>query len=134
MLNNFVLGILVVLFFQCMGALFNPVNPRREGIRWGLVFYTMAMFTFVTVLAGMGLHIESIAYIDNREFPGVEGVLPPGPLGYLNSIRQTPLSIIPNLMFFLNNWLADSLLVRSLPHSTVQVSNAGFSSSSIVAT
>ena len=115
MLNIFVLGILIVLFFQCMDTLFNPVNPRREGIRWGLVSYTVAMFTFVTVLAGMALHIESISYIDNREFPGLEGVLPPGPLGYVNSIRQTALSIIPNLMFFLNNWLADSLLVGSLP-------------------
>jgi len=72
------------------------------------------MFAFVTVLIGMGLHIESISFIDNREFPG-DGVLPPGPLGYQGSIRQTALTIIPNLMFFLNNWLADSLLVGSLP-------------------
>ena len=25
----------------------------------------------------------SISHIDNREFPGVEGVVPPGPYGYL---------------------------------------------------
>lgn len=113
MLKSFDLGILTVLFFQCMAALFNPVNPRREGIRWGLVTYTVAMFSFVTVLAGMGLHIMSICYIDNREFPGIGGNSLPGPIGYQYFIRQTALSITPSLMFFLNNWLADCLLVGS---------------------
>ena len=102
------------MFFQCMTALFNPVNRRREGIRWGLVSYTMVMFLFGTVLTGMGLDVASVSLIDNREFPGVIGVLPPGPLGYQWLIRPTALSIIPNLMFFLNNWLAEGLLVSPL--------------------
>ena len=105
-----------MLFFQCLTALFNPVSHRREGVRWGLVSYTVAMFSFVTVLAGMGLNLASISYIDNREYPGdISKSLSPGPLGYQNLIRHTALSIIPNLMFFLNNWLADGLLVGSLP-------------------
>jgi hypothetical protein len=74
---RFILGILIVLFFQCMAALFNPANRRREGIKWGLVSYTVVMFSFVTVFTAMNLNIQSISYIDNREFPGVEGVLPP---------------------------------------------------------
>ena len=112
-LNLLVLGILVVLFFQCMTLLLNPVNPRRGGIKWGVVFYTATMFSFATVLTGMGIQIGSISFIDNREFPGVEGLLPPGPLGYQDLIRPTAITIIPNLMFFLNNWLADCLLVSS---------------------
>jgi hypothetical protein len=108
------LGIVVVLFFRCMGALFNSAHRRRGGIKWGLVSYTVVMFAFVTVFTAMNDHAQSISYIDNREFPGVEGVFPPGPLGYQLSIYSNVLSIIPNLMFLLNNWLADGLLVGPL--------------------
>ena len=104
------LGILIVLFFQCMTALFSPVNRQREGIKWGLVSYTVLMFSFATVLTGMGLNIESLSYIDNREFPGGEGI-PPGPLGYRLSIWSGALTVTPRLMFLFNNWLADGLLV-----------------------
>lgn len=110
----FIIGILIVLFFQCMAALLDPARRRREGVRWGLVFYTVAMFSFSTVLTGMGLNIQSLSFIDNREFPGIEGVLPPGPLGYQGLVRPMAFSIIPNLMFFLNNWLAEGLLVCPL--------------------
>ena len=96
-----------------MVALFNPANSRREGIKWGLVAYTVAMFSFATVLTGMALNIESISYIDNREFPGGEG-LSPGPLGYRSSIWSGALTVTPSSMFLLNNWLADGFLVSSL--------------------
>jgi len=110
---QFILGVLTVLFFRCMVALFNPVNRNREGIKWGLVAYTVAMFSFATVLTGMALNIESISYIDNREFPGDDG-LSPGPLGYRSSIWSGALTVTPSLMFLLNNWLADGFLVCSL--------------------
>jgi len=113
LLARLILGILVVLFFRCVALLLNPINPRREGIKWGLVSYTTTMFAFATVLTGMGIQIGSISFVDNREFPGVEGLLPPGPLGYQDLIRPEAITIIPNLMFFLNNWLADCLLVSS---------------------
>ena len=102
-----------MLFFQCTALLLNPINPKREGIKWGLVAYTTTMFAFATVLTGMGIQIGSISFIDNREFPGVKGLLSPGPLGYQDLIRPTAITVIPNLMFFLNNWLADCLLVSS---------------------
>ena len=114
LLVRFILGIIVVLFFQCMVALFGPAQRRRGSIRWGLVSYTMLMFSVETVLTGIQLHIQSISFIDNREYPGVEGVHPPGPLGYQEFIRPEALSIVSNLMFYLNNWLADGLLVGSL--------------------
>jgi len=115
---GFILGVLIVLFFQCMAALFDSANRRGEGIKWGLVSYTMVMFSFVTVLTGMQLDIRSISYIDNREFPGAEGVLPPGPLGYQSSIWSGALTLTPSIMFALNNWLADGLLVSSLFDAT----------------
>ena len=111
---RFVLGTLIVLFFKCMVALLNPAHRRGEGIKWGLVCYTAAMFSFVTVYTAMNDNIQSDSYIDNREFPGVDGVLPPGPLGYQALVYSKPLIIIPNLMFLLNNWMADGLLVSSL--------------------
>jgi len=70
------------------------------------------MFLFVTVYIATSLDIQSLSFVDNREFPPD----PPlsGPLGYQNSIRPKPLGIIPNLMFLLNYLLADGLLVSPL--------------------
>ena len=133
-LGLFCVGTLVVLFFQCMAGLLNPI-PRRaeEGIRWGLVSYTAAMFSFVTVYLATSLNIQSLAFIDNREFP----YNPPlsGPLGYQDSIRPKALGIIPNLMFLLNYLLADGLLVSALfgAASTWPGVSHRFSSSSFVA-
>lgn len=97
-----------------MAALFNPINRRRDGIRWRLVSFATLMFSFVTVFIAANLDVQSISYIDNREFLGVEGALPPGPLGYQSFIRPEVLSVIPSIMFLLNYWLADGLLVGSL--------------------
>ena len=107
-------GIVIVLFFQCMGALFSPPN-RRAGVKWGPVIYTTLMFAFATIFTAMNLDIQSISYIDNREYAGDDNKsLPPGPLGYQYLIYSRAISVVPNLMFLLNNWLADGLLV-SLP-------------------
>ena len=114
-----------------MAVLFNPVRRRTEGVKWGLVCHTITMFTVVTVGTGMQLYVQSIGYIDNRQFPGAN-LLPPGPLGYRWSIYSKALGIVPNLMFFLNNWLADALLVSSLSDTTFTRPNFGSSSSSIV--
>ena len=100
---------LIVLFFQCMAALLNPTNRRGEDIRWGVVFYTALMFSFATILTAVNLDIQSISFIDNREF--TDGGRPLGPVGYQESIRPTPLGLIPNVMFLLNYWFADGLLV-----------------------
>ena len=97
-----------------MTALLNPVNRRGEGIRWGLVCYTVVMFSLATVITAMNLHLESIAHIDNRNFPGAEGLLPPGPIGYLYSIYNKPIVLAPNTLFIVSNWLADGFLVSTL--------------------
>jgi hypothetical protein len=104
------IGIVIVLFFQCMAALLNPVNRARGGVKWPLVAHTLAMFSFVTIYTALNLDIQSISYIDNREFPGVDGI-PPGPFGYQFSIYYKAIYIIPGVTFSLNGWLADGLLV-----------------------
>ena len=108
------LGIVIVLFFRCTAALLNPVHRRGEPIRWGLVSYIAIMFSVVTVLTAMEVNVQSISYIDNRNFPGIEGVLPPGPAGYQWLISPEAINVVPNVMFNLCNWLADGLLVSSL--------------------
>ena len=95
-----------------MGALFNPANRTKGGIRWGLVAHTVAMFSFVTISTALNLDIQSFSYIDNREFPG-NGGIPPGPLGYQFLIYSKAISVVPSIMFILNQWLADGLLVSS---------------------
>lgn len=109
-----VLGMLVVLFFKCMAALFNPAYRKGEGIRWGLVSFTVLMFSLETVVTSMSLNNLSISYIDNREFPGVERVPSPGPLAYQVTHYFHVTNVIPNFFAVLNSWLADGLLVSSL--------------------
>ena len=107
-----------------MSAFFNPANRPKGGIKWPLIVHTALMFSFVTIYTGTSLDLQSVSYIDNREFPGVDGLVPPGPLGYQLFIYSSAISIVPNLMVLLNNWLADGLLVspRGNP-SPARVSN-----------
>ena len=103
-------GIVIVVFFQCMAALFNPVYRRGEPIKWGLVSYTVVMFSLATVQTVLNLHIFSISYIDDRKFPGFDGV-PPGPLAYQLLAYTRPVGLAAFVMYPLSNWLADGLLV-----------------------
>ena len=103
-----------MLFFKCIAALVNPVYRRGEPIEWGLVSYTVVMFSVVTVKTAIDLHIQSISHIDHREFPGIEGTIFPGPIGYQLLVSHEALAILSDVMFFLNAWLADGLLVSSL--------------------
>ena len=78
----------------------------------------------------MGLDLQSIAYIDNREFNNPKS---PGPLGYKSYIYTSARSLIPNSMFQLGQWLADGLLVSSALSLDTQVPTVGRFPSYIVA-
>ena len=69
---RFTLGIIIVLFFKCMVALYNPDHCRKRPIKWGLVSYTTAMFLLATVGTVTQLDVQSLSYIDHRQFPGAE--------------------------------------------------------------
>jgi hypothetical protein len=131
-LRSTFLGIIIVLFFQCIGALLNPVNRAKGGIKWPLVAHAVAMFSFVTIYTATTLDLQSTSYIDNREFPGANGISA-GPLGYQRLIHNSPISVVPIAMFLLNGWLADGLLVSFVLSSVAQVSDVGCSSSFTVA-
>ena len=124
-------GIVIVLFFQSMGTLLNPVD-RTRGIRWLLVVHTGAMFSFATIYAAVYLDLLSIFFIDNRGFSSDDG-LPPGPLGYQHFTFSRAISVVPRAVFLLNNWLVDGLLVRPVIDPTTRMSNVGHSPSSIAA-
>ena len=104
-----------MVFFQCIAALFNPAHRRGEPVKWGLVSYAVVMFSLVTAQTAINLDVLSISYIDNREFPGFEGALPPGPFAYQWLMLSKPLGVTSTVMFTLSNWLADGLLVSSPP-------------------
>ena len=128
----FYTGIVVIFFFQCMGLLMGSAGRTKRGIRWGLVAHTTAIFSFVTIFTATNLDLLSISYIDNREFLG-EDMAPPGPFGYQFLVFSKPINITPYIMFFLNSWLADGLLVSSTLKPVVQSSDLGHSPSSTVA-
>jgi hypothetical protein len=117
-----------------MNALLDPVNRARGGVKWGLVAHTAAMFSFLTIYTAMNLNIQSLSFIDNREFAGTSAdvVIPHGPIGYQWFIRSHSIGIAPTPMLMLVSWLADGLLV-SVSKPTAQVSSADNSSSSIAA-
>ena len=84
--------------------------------------YTAVAFSFVTVLTAMDLDIQSVSYIDYREFPGGDS-LSPGPHGYLDLVNSNAINIVPNTMFLLNSWLTEGLLVSCLSKSITRMSN-----------
>lgn len=116
-----------------MGALLGPANRTSKVTKWGLVAHTVAMFSFVTISTAASLQIQSISYIDNREFPGFGGGFYRGPFGYQSLIVFTALSDITTIMFFLNDALAHGLLVSSVQMPVAPVCDEGRSYSSIVA-
>lgn len=127
------LGIVVVLFLQCMTALLNPINHTKGGVKWPLVIHTVAMFSFATVDTALNLDLQSICYVDNRNFAGVSNVLLPGPFAYQQFIYSNPINVVSNVMFLLNTCLADGLLVGFIPNSAARVSKISRSYSFIVA-
>ena len=44
----------------------------------------------------MQLHFQFIPFIDNRQFPGVEGVLALGPITYQDSIASVAIEVLRN--------------------------------------
>ena len=129
-----ILGVIVVLFSQCMNTWCNPLSRSRRGTKWGMIAYTMAMFSFVTIGTAMNLDLQSISYIDNREFPGIKGALDPGPVGYQYFIYSEVINAVPFLTFFLNQWLADGFMVSSVSNRVVQTPYPSHPDSSTVAT
>ena len=114
------LGIVVILFFQCIGALVDPANNIGRGVKWGLVAHTTALFLFLMIPTALDLYQASIEFIDNRSFPGTEEIPAPGPIGYVVSLNLDPVTIVFITMFPLNQWLADGLLVISISNPSLK--------------
>ena len=108
------LGVAMALFFQCMWVLLSPTNTIKGAKKWALVAHTVAMFTFLTIPTGIGLNFSSTCYINNRGFPG-DDKYPPGPIGYYHVLQTEATNIVFTIMFPLNQWLADGLLVGLIP-------------------
>ena len=108
-------GIVIVLYFQTIAALVSPLNRKGEKVKWGLVGYSTVMFGLATTFTAMNVRLQQLSYIDNREFPGIPNVLPPGPIGWSLFMYSKALVIVPNACFIIANWMADGLLVSSAP-------------------
>ena len=115
-----------------MAALLNPANRTNGGIEWGLIAHAAAMFSSVTIFTAANFNLQSISYINNREFSGVDIMSVPGPVGYQLLIYSKPTDVITYTMFLLGQWLADGLLVSSAEFSAAKIFNVGRFSSSIV--
>ena len=132
--STFNLGIVITLFFRCLGALFNTVNRARGTIKWPLVAHTVAMFSILTASIALCLDTQSVAYIDDRNTPqaGDDDLLSPGPGIYREFLYSKANGVVLNIMISLNAWLADGLLVSSVFNSVPLVSDTGYSFSSAV--
>jgi hypothetical protein len=103
----------------------------RKRVKWGLSVHTIVMFSFTTAGAAIDRNFISLSLIDNRGFPGI-GATPPGPLGYLSLAATDGRSALLHIIFPLNQWLADGLLVSSFDLSS-KVSHEDRSCSCIAA-
>ena len=96
------IGIAFTLFFQSMAALLNPFHHRGEGIKWGLVSYTVVVFSLVTIFTAMNLNDRLVEYMrldSESDTPDDSGFEVPPP--------------ILTLIFLLNYWLSAGFLVGS---------------------
>ena len=123
--RSVILGFVIVLFFRCMVALLSPVNHMRRGVNWGLVVHTATMFLLVTIYVTMTLYVLFSSFTDGRDFTGVDGVVPPGLIGYQLLDHPKAIDIVPTVMLILTNWLADGLLVSRILSSLLQVFEVG---------
>ena len=99
------LGFLVVLFFRCMAALFDPIHRRGERTNWWLVSYTVFMFLAATAQTAMAFYLRMSSYVDNRGFPGFESTTPPRPLGYESLSFKDALVIVDDVTNVLLGYL-----------------------------
>ena len=95
-LRSAILGVVIVLFFRCMGTLPNPVD-RTSGIKWGFAVHTAVMFSIATVFNADNLALQSLSYINNREYPGDNDGFP-GPYNYQYIIYNKPIAVVPAFM------------------------------------
>ena len=120
-----ILGFVIVLFFRCMGAMLDPANRTRGGIKWGLVAHTVVMFSLVTTFTAIELNSQSLAYVDIRRVLDELDVLYYSVFPILDQptyIEQHTHDLTLNTLFVSNNWLADGLLVSLLFNQLTQVS------------
>ena len=115
-----------------MVALLSSGDRAKRDVRWGLVAYTMALFSFLTIALGIDLYLDRTLFIDNREFPGND-ISPPGPLGYSDSITYDVINLVYFILYPLTQWLNDGFLVCSTSNTVVLVLHLYWSSSCIVA-
>ena len=83
-----ILGVVITLFFRCLGVLFSPANYTRDSTKWGLIVHTTVVFSLTTITTAMNLSLQSISYIDNLAFYDVRGPFPLDLLG--TSCPSTP--------------------------------------------
>ena len=131
----FTLGVVIALFFECMTALLNPDNRMRRRVKWVFVIHTVGLFLSITISSAIEGIQRSNAYVDNREYPGVNNVFSSGPFGYLDVSSTSTVGTIEYAAFPLNQWLTDGLLVSVISSSKAyELKIGGFFTSFIAAT
>ena len=116
-----------------MTVLLGSADHVRKANRWGLLVHTAALFSFSTMSLAIGLFFLSAAYIDAREFSGVDD-LPSGPYGYLGLPKFVVFAGISDSVTPVNQWLIDGLLASPMLNSVTWVLNLSCFYSCIVAT
>ena len=89
-------------------------------IKWGLVALTTSMFSCSTVAVVLNINALSsscIGPVDQAYF------ILPGPLGTKVWSTQNGVAIAFTVMFVLNQWQADGLLVSSVSKQAISTSN-----------
>ncbi|EJD37909.1 hypothetical protein AURDEDRAFT_173048 [Auricularia subglabra TFB-10046 SS5] len=78
-------------------------KPWRK-VEWGMVIYTMLLFTGSTIYMAAGSQWAENMFINDRNYPG-------GPVGYYVAAYNTPLIVVGNAAYIFNSFLSDGLLM-----------------------
>ena len=94
--------------------------------------YTSANFLLVTVYTAMSFNIQSVSYVDNREFFGDDSATSLEPLGHQSSAYFKVDNIARTVAYVLSHWLNNGLLVSPVSILSAQMPNGARSSRSYI--
>lgn len=99
-LSNFI-GVHLTLFTWCFQLL---IQKRKTQGDFLLMIYISLLFIMGNIGNGTNIKVGELTFVDNRSFPG-------GPSTFFATGRG-PVGLACNVIYIINSWFQDGLLVR----------------------
>ena len=107
MLSAVAYGAQLVLFCLCFRLLYNQLSHNNSRSTLSILLFLCVAFILGTLFMASIADFAQLSFIDNRNFPG-------GPEAFESEMNTNPIELMGNVVFTLQNWLCDGLLVSAL--------------------